>query len=164
MKGIQQLLRLALFSGVFSTTLAAQQAASDTAQIEKATATYSASHFLSGDIAFDPTRNEEVNPSVRSSAEAAQLSVALRAKHVGNTSQFYSCSGEMPSTCRINGADVVVSMNRPEINGDTAFVIIRTLRPTTSARSPVVRQEIRLRLERRSGTWVVTDRLGGSIT
>lgn len=138
---------------------------SDVAKIERVAAAYSAAHFLEGAIAFDPTPT--VRPhgsSQRSPDEARILATAFRATRVGDRNRYYACAGNSPSSCRVSGADVVVSMTRPEISGDTAFIVVRTLRPTRSSRSPVVREEIRLRVQKRNGAWLVTGHATESIT
>jgi hypothetical protein len=165
MKAIQLNLVVAA-SLVLSARMLVAQRPSDVAQIERAAAAYSASHFISGDVAFDPRPNSDVGViAPRTSDEAKALAGALRAKHVGDKSQFYSCTGSSPRSCRVAGVDVVVSMNRPEVDGNTAFVIVRTYRPTQSTKAPVVREETRLRLEKQNDTWVVTGPVGGgSIT
>jgi hypothetical protein len=165
MKFLRQVLSLALCAPAFALVSQAQQAVSEVAQIERAAAAYAASHFVSGDVAFDPAPNKEEGPVIpRSAEEGKQLALALRATHVGNRERFYSCAKELPSTCRVTGADVVVSMNRPDIKGDEAFVIVRTYQPTTVPKRPVVRIETRLRLEKRAGVWVVTGPVGGGST
>jgi hypothetical protein len=147
-----------------ATTLSAQQS-SDVVQVETAAAAYSASHLLTGTVAFVPEPTPRGTAPGRSAIEATTLAAALRAKHLGGREQFVSCATISPSSCRVRGADVIVSMNRPEIHGDSAFIIIRTDRATGSARAPVVREETRLRLERCNGVWRVTGPVGGgSIT
>ena len=162
------MIRLIATTAVFLiAATASSQQSSDAAQIETAAAVYSASHLLQGTVAFDPapTTLQEGARQTRGDAEGKALAAALRAKRVGNKDQFYSCAETSPSSCRVTGADVVVTMNRPEVHGDTAFIMIQTLRPTASARMPVERQETRLRLERRKGVWVVIGPVGGgSIT
>lgn len=161
-----RLITFAVLSTLVAITVSAQQL-SEVAQIERAVATYTASHFLKGTIAFDPAPkmlHAEVLPQ-RNADEVQALTTAFGATRVGDRSQFFSCASTKPSSCRVRGADVVVSMSRPEVSGGTAFVFVRTLRPTRSTRRPVVRQDTRLRLEKRGSAWVVIGPVGGgSIT
>jgi hypothetical protein len=161
-----RLMTFAVLSTLVASTVSAQQP-SDVAQIERAVATYTASHFVKGAIAFDPAPNmlpTEILPQ-RNADEVQALANALGATRVGDRSQFFSCASKEPSTCKVSGADVVVSIGRPEVTGDTAFVFVRTVRPTTSTRRPVFRRDMRMRLERRGGAWAVIGEVGGgSIT
>lgn len=146
-----------LMSGV---GLYAQQP-TDVMQIESAAAVYAAAHIVkSSNFVFDatPTGGPSVRGSshvpTRTASDAASLARALRATRLGNKADFYTCADRRPSTCAIKGADMIVSLSRPTVSGDTAFVVVTKLRSTGLPRVPVARNEERIQLMKRNGSWV----------
>ena len=146
-------------------SVVASQEPSDAAQVERAAAVYAAANLSAGRVAFDPTPTGALSAETsRSSSDIAELAKLLKATTVAEQQSIITCTDRNPSSCKMNGADVLVRIGRPNFVGDTAFVIVRTYRPTHSMRTPIVRADISLRAERRDSGWVVTAKLPGSIS
>jgi hypothetical protein len=134
---------------------------SSTREIEKAAALYARSHYSSGRVVFDPRSAylKGTNPS-RTPQEINSLAQQLGATSVADQSKYLVCSGA-PKVCRIRGADRIISINRPEVAGDTAYVIVRVLEPTTFASHPINRREDRLLIVDAGGSWKFVKLVGG---
>ena len=146
-------------------SIVASQEPSRATQVERAAAIYAAAHFSVGRVAFDPAPADVQSVQIsRSSSDIAELAKLLKATSVAGQQTIISCADRNPSTCKMNGADLLVKIGTPSFVGDTAFVIVRTYRPTHSLRTPIVRADIKLRAERRETGWVITSELPGSIS
>lgn len=130
--------------------------------VENSMAVYARAHMLHGKVAFDPRSTfEKGTASPRRTAEVTALASSLGADIVADQSRHLACQPRPRSFCRIVGADMIVSMNRPAISGDTAYVFIRILTPTIFPRMPISDRVERMLLEKRNGSWVVIGPVGG---
>ncbi len=145
-------------------SLHAQQP-SELQAVERAMVSYAGAHLATTEvIVFDgvPTSAKQ---ATRPPAHVASLASALHAQRIGRTDDFYKCASSKPSTCSISGADAIISLSEPTIQGDTALITVRVLRATRSQRAPVARSEDRYRLVRHGdGSWTVDGWVAGSIT
>lgn len=147
----------------FSPSLTAQ--GSSVPQIEAAAAVYARSHYASGKVVFDPRPAylKGSTPS-RTPQEIHKLGLLLGATSIADESEYLACSSA-PKVCRMKGAHVIISINRPEVVGDTAYVLVRILGPGPSAKWPLTRREDRLLVVKRDGSWRFVKLVGGgSIT
>lgn len=147
----------------FCPSLAAQ--GSSVRQIEAAAAVYARSHYSTGKVVFDPRPAylEGTVPS-RTPHEIESLARLLGAASVADESEYLACSGS-PKRCRIKGADAIISINRPEIVGDTAYIIVRVLVPFRSPYRPITSREDRLLIVNAGGSWKFVEVApGGSIS
>jgi hypothetical protein len=134
--------------------------------VERAAASYLAPRLATrGVVAFDEhVAGRAAADVARSPGEISALATAIRARKTGPKSAFYVCAGPAPSSCSIRGADVFVSLGEPRISGGSAFIMVRTMRPSTLKRVPVLREEEQLELVRRRGVWTVSARRASSIS
>ena len=151
---------LLLFS---ATPLIAQT--SSVREIEMAAAGYARSLHLAGKIVFDPRPDyQRGRKPPRTREEISSLAQQLGATSIADQSQYLVCSSA-PKICRMRGADAIISINRPEVVGDTAYVIIRRLQPSPLGRTPITRREDRLLIVNAGGSWRFVKLVGGgSIT
>ncbi len=143
------------------------QNSSPVSSIEGTAATYVATNLVKGvaTIAFDPAPPPtDAVGLARSQTEIAAIVAALGATKVGPKGSFYGCSTSSPRSCRITGADAVVTLSRPAVSGETAAIRVKIVRNTQSARQPVVHSSTTLLLEKRGSAWIVTSRTGESVT
>ena len=143
----------------FPPSLIAQ--ASPVREIEMAAAMYARSQHLSGTVVFDPRPEYQKGtaPS-RTPQEIDSLGQLLGATSIADQSKYLTCSGT-PSVCKIRGADAIISFNRPEVVGDTAYVVVRILEATIFASHPINRREDRLLIVKAGGSWKFVKVVGG---
>jgi hypothetical protein len=152
-------LAFATFVTASAPSLTAQR--SPVPEIERAAAGYARSLHLSGKVVFDPRPAYEkgMAPS-RSAQEIDILAKVLGATSVADQSNYIVC----PSThgkCRIIGANAIISVNRPEVFGDTAYAIVRVLAPTAFPSHPINSREDRLLIVKEDGAWKFVKLVGG---
>lgn len=149
---------LLLVSVVFANRVVGAQAPADVIATERATAVYAASHFATGRVLFDTTTFSAVsNPSLgaRSALENAALASLAHAAVIGRRVDYRSCSSPGNAECDVPGFDVVLSISRPTVQGDTAFIDVKRF---FHAQRPQMSSAIyRLRLVKHSSAWVVDD-------
>lgn len=150
---------VAVLIAAFSHSLAAQR--SPVPQIEAAAAVYARSRYSSGKVVFDPrpAYMKGTAPS-RTPQEIHKLGQLLGATSVADESEYLACSGA-PKVCRMKGADAIISINRPEVVGDTAYVVVRVLGPGPSVKRPITRREDRLLVVKSNGSWSFVKLAGG---
>jgi hypothetical protein len=116
-------------------------------------------------VVFDPrpAYYKDTAPS-RTAQEITALAQMLGATSVADQGKYLVCSGP-PKMCRIAGADAIIYMNRPQVFGDTAYVIVGILKPTAFPKRPILRREDRLLIVHADGSWKFVKLVGGgSIT
>jgi hypothetical protein len=134
---------------------------SPVADIEKAAATYVRSLHLMGKVVFDPRPAYDRGAVLpRSSEEIASLAQLSGSNITADQGAYIACSG-IPKRCRMSGANAIVSVNRPEVIGDTAYVVVRILEPTLAASHPINRREDRLLILNHGGSWKFEKVVGG---
>lgn len=134
-------------------------------EIEKAAAVYVRSLHLAGTVVFDPRPAylKGTMPS-RTPQEIDSLAQLLGATSIADQSKYLVCSGP-PKLCRIRGADAIISINRPEVVGDTAYVMVSVLKPAPFANRPITYREDRLLIVKAGGSWKFVEvAVGGSIS
>lgn len=152
-------LSLAMVLVAFPTCSIAQ--GSPVREIEKAAAVYARSQYSTGTVVFDPrpVYLKGTMPS-RTPQEIDSLSRLLGATSIADESKYLVCSGA-PKLCRIRGADAIISINRPEVVGDTAYVIVRVLQRTTFATRPITSREDHLLIVKAGEAWKFVKLVGG---
>ena len=128
-------------------------------------AVYVRSLHLAGTIVFDPRPAylKGTMPS-RTPQEIDSLALLLGATSIADQSKYLVCSGP-PKLCRIRGADAIISVNRPEVVEDTAYVMVSVLKPTPFSNRPITRREDRLLIVKAGGSWKFVEvAVGGSIS
>lgn len=124
----QYLMVLAWMSPVSALTSQATGAttAQDREAVEMAAATYMRAHLGKGTIALDLARAVHTREvPVRSPAQAQRLAGALNAR-LGDYKSGVVCSPKDHSMCHMTGADMLVSIDPPALQGDTALVWVHT--------------------------------------
>lgn len=130
-------------------------------QIEMAAAGYARSLYLSGTVVFDPRpAYEKGTAPSRTPAEISALAKAIGATKTADQAEYLVCSGT-PRRCIIKGADAIVYIDRPEVIGDTAYVIVGRLQPFGSPRMPISGREDRLLFVKTGAAWKFVKLVGG---
>lgn len=164
MRGHMKWILIALIVSPTGALLAQQR--SDPGLVAVAAAKFSLARFPDKVVGFDVTPVEGRGAQASWSPEEVRIvATMIRAKKTGPTRDFFSCASlAVPSSCRVTGADLVISFSYPEISDGEAFINLRILAPTGLARVPVVRSDTRLHLVRETGGWIVKRIVGRSTT
>lgn len=83
-----------------------------------------------------------------------QLSRGGRARVV-SLADTYVCASRLPSSCRLNGTDFLVTFAVPVISGNGATVDAEYRLASSHPRQPVESRTVRLVVELKNGKWVV---------
>lgn len=145
----------------------AAETQTDISGIERAAAVYAATHFLKGShqIALDPIPQLGMTAEApRTQPEVTAIASALGATRVGPKTEFLSCPVQSPPRCTMRGADAVVILSRPIVEGDTASIGVVVHLKTDIAESPVFRRATTLILAKHGNSWVVVRRSGENMT
>lgn len=154
-----------LLGGILPLSALSAQIATDRRAIEAAAASFMLPERDHGVVALEatPLRVQGSEPP-RTAEEVTALVADIRADRVGEARDFIVCSRQDPSTCRLTGADVFVSVGIPEIASGEAVVEVRTVRRFNSSRIPLTRRQSRLKLVRTNGIWKVERILSENVT
>lgn len=145
-------------------TIVSAQVSPEVTATERAASAYVAAHFATGRVLFDTTGGSTVGyPSTppRTLAENQDLGRRMGASQLGRAADYRSCASRASADCDVVGFDVVISTGRPLIQGDSAFIAVHRLFHARSGHPEMSRQDYRLRLVRRGGTWAV---VGATLT
>ena len=144
----------------------AQQNA-DAVTIEAASARYVLAHqMVSGRVILDTSNALLRGTSLRArrtATETADLARSLGAE-VGDLSDYRICATTNLNTCLIRGADAVVSVGTPVIQGDSAVIALRIFHNYTlpTGEQGLTSRSARLQLGRQGSNWTVIRILPGS--
>ena len=149
---------LLVLSALIITRVVGAQTPADVIATERATAVYTASHYATGRVLFDTTGFSSLGGAAlggRSALENAALASLAHASTVGRRLDYRACTSGANAECDVPGFDVVLSISRPLVQGDTAFVDVK--RFFHAGRPQMSSATYRLRLVKRNSAWVVDD-------
>ena len=99
------------------------------------------------------------SPSVRNAAERNALAGVVPGSVVEPGASHIKCGDiKVPRSCRLD-VDAIVSLNRANVDADSAVVILQVRSQPVVARIGLTRRDYRVRLARRGSEWVVVDRV-----
>jgi hypothetical protein len=130
-------------------------------EIEKVAAEYARTLSLRGTVVFDPrSAYDKRGTRSRTPQEIHSLAKLLGATITADEGDYLVCPGK-PGLCKMSGAEAIISINSPEVVGDTAYVVVRVLEPTAFPTLPINSREDRLLVVKAGGSWRFVKLVGG---
>jgi hypothetical protein len=145
--------------------LPAQQTNS-VASIERAAAAYAAAHYVTDSVVFDTVALKVPHTSVsagRTRDEIVALGNTLHATRLGSGKESVRCTAPEINDCRLSNANAIVSLSRPLVVGDTAYVTVQTIRDGYQKRN-LFRRTDRLMLVKQPAGWLVVKSVARSVS